>query len=148
MNCPDDPSDCYGVIQWSLSTEPNGGKAENCLRGIQKKGGIENNAYDLNCAVESSIVCEDISSEVVFRGLCPLSKFGKSYLMSPYYLDERRFFNGYTGWKLSFENDVWSLRHPTIADTYAEYTESKHYPMERRTWQVTNDVCSSNAEFF
>ena len=74
MNCPDDPSDCYGVIQWSLSTEPNGGKAENCLRGIQKKGGIENNAYDLNCAVESSIVCEDISSEVVFRGLCPLGE--------------------------------------------------------------------------
>ena len=143
MKCPDNPDDCDGVIQWSIH-EPEGGDAENCAGGIQKVGGLESNGYDIRCTVKHSIVCEDISSDLVLRGLCPLSKFGKRYMMSPNYLDERRFFNGYTGWKLSYENDVWSLRHPSILDTYANYGESKHYPMGRKTWQVTNDVCSGN----
>ena len=142
MNCRDDPNDCYGVINWNLNHEPEGGDGENCAAGIQRKAGIERSSYDLGCAIEYCIICEETSREIVLRGLCPLSKFGKKYLISPKYLDDRRFFNGYTGWKLSFENEVWSLRHPSIPDTYAKYTESKYYPMGRKTWEVTNDVCS------
>ena len=142
MNCPDNPDDCYGVIQWNLNHEPEGGDGENCASGIQRTAGIERNAYDLGCAIDYCVLCEEISREIVLRGLCPLSKFGKKYLISPTYLDERRFFNGYTGWKLLYEDDAWSLKHPSIPDTYARYTESKHYPMGRKTWEVTNDACS------
>ena len=142
MNCPDDPDECYGVIQWNLNHEPEGGDGENCAAGLQKSAGLERSSYDLGCAIELSIACEEISREIVLRGLCPLSKFGKKYLISPNYFEERRFFNGYTGWKLSYENDAWSLRHPSISDTYAKYTESKYYPMGRKVWEVTNDVCS------
>ena len=35
MICPDDPSDCYGVMDWNLKHEPEGGRAENCAGGNQ-----------------------------------------------------------------------------------------------------------------
>ena len=139
MNCRDDPNDCYGVINWNLNHEPEGGAAENCAGGIERAGRL---SYDITCDQESCIICEEISRELNLRGLCPLSKIGKKYLMGQEPLDNRRYFTGYTGWKLSFEDDVWSLKHMTTVDTFAEYTDSKHYPMGRKTWKVTNDVCS------
>ena len=141
MNCRDDPDDCYGVIGWNLNHEPEGGAAENCVGGLQNEK-RERSSYDITCDQEYSIICEETSKEINLRGLCSLSKIGKKYLMAPEPLGKRRYFSGYTGWNLEYKEDAWSLSHATTNNTFAKYTESKHYPMGRKTWKVTNDVCS------
>ena len=145
MNCRDDPADCYGVIGWNLVHEPEGGLAENCVAGLQTKK-REFSSYDITCDQEYCIICEETSKEIKLRGLCSLSKIGKKYLMAPEPSGKRRYFSGYTGWTLEYKNDEWTLTHATITDTVAKYTDSKHYPMGRHTWKVTNDVCSGMAE--
>ena len=140
MNCKDDPNDCYGVINWELNTQPEGGRAEQCVCGFT----YHRLAWDITCKQKMNVICEEISTEITIRGLCPLSKIDKKYLMAPDPVENRRFFTGYGGWKLIYENNIWSLQHVTISDTYAEYTASKDYPMGRKTWSITNDVCSGN----
>ena len=61
-------------------------------------------------------------------------------------LDKRRFFKGYTGWTITFEQDIWMLKSQRVNDTFAMFTVNKDYPMGRRTWMITNDVCSGSGE--
>ena len=142
QNCPDNPDDCYTIIPWDLNHQPEGGPAENCAASaFQRKQ--EASVYDITCAqADRSVICEGISTEIKLRGLCPISKIGKKYLMSPEPLEKRRFFKGYTGWRLAYENNVWSITDKRTEDISAVFSESRHYPMGRKSWVVTNDICT------
>ena len=144
MNCPDDPSECYSVIPWELNHQPEGGPAENCcLTRFYREQ--DASTYDITCAQEDvSVICEGISTEIKLRGLCPISNIGKKYLMSPDPLEKRRFFKGYTGWTLKYENNIWSISNERNPEISVEYRESMHYPMGRKSWKVTNDICTGN----
>ena len=137
MNCPEDPNECYGVIPWYLLHEPEGGRGENCVGGLEQI-----DAYDLGCEQPINVVCENAITEMNLRGLCPLTIIGKKYIMAQEPFGKKRYFSGYTGWTLSFENNVWNLKHSFIKDTHAKVTETKDYPMGRKNWLIHNDACT------
>ena len=147
MNCPNDPKDCFGVIPWYLVHEPEGGRGENCVGGLENKK-AEGSSYDITCDYLGSVVCEEASKQIVLRGLCPLSRIGKKYLMAQEPKERRRFFKGYTGWILAFEEEesIWTLKSAQAEKTFAKFTANKNYPMGRKDWMVTNDVCHGAGE--
>ena len=112
--CPDDPNECYGVIDWETLGEPEGGAAENCASGIEDKYTI-----DLTCDSILSVLCEEATTELNLRGLCAATLIGSKYLMSPEPINRKRFFFGYTGWTLVFK-EFWKLNNPTVSDTFAK----------------------------
>ena len=145
VNCPENPAECFGIIPWKILHDPEGGRAENCACGL-KSATLERSAYDITCDTVSSVICEDIAMQMNLRGLCSSSRIGKKYLMAREPAGKRRYFTGYTGWTLIYEDDIWMLKKAKINDTFARFTTSKNYPLGRRDWLITNDVCSGTGE--
>ena len=141
-NCPDDPNDCQSVIDWDSLYQPEGGRFENCVGVVRST-----TAYDGICSTRANVVCENISNEIKVRGLCSVTLIGKKYIMAPEPVNRRRYFSGYTGWSLIFQENIWNLKHTIIEDTFAKYTESEDYPLGRKSWLVTNDACTGEMIF-
>ena len=141
MNCPENRNECFGEIDWGI-LEPEGGRAENCAAGIEWTYSI-----DITCDYLMSVACEDITTELTLRGLCPATLIGLKYLMNAEPFGRRRYFSGYTGWKLIYKNE-WNLEHSLLPDTFAKYTETTDYPLGRKKWMITNDACTGTKSFF
>ena len=101
----------FNKIPWRLASEPTGDIVENCS-GLTNQNDDYHWAFDIDCAQKQPTPCQDVQVYFRLRGLCSGSVLDRLYrLIGDQSQDNRRFFYGPSGWKLSWlsEEKLWMI---------------------------------------